>query len=382
MLSRPIYLFSSVFVMFFCYIFFLSLFDEGLPQQLPMGLVDQDNSNVSRSVSRNINASSQVEFVGQYATFNDALKDMQRGNIFAIVTIPAGFEKNLMAQRQPTLSYYVNDAYLIAGSLSYKDLTTIGKLVSASVQMQSLQARGIVGEENLLPLLQPIAMDTHLIANPYANYGIYLLNVLLPGVLQLLIIMLTVFSIGMEMKQKTSVEWYRSGNDSMLAALTGKLLPYTVLFTALGIGGNFILYGYMHFPMNGGMAWMCLATFLFVLAHQAIGIFIIGVLPRLRDAISLAAFYGLLAFTYAGFTFPIEAMPRGAKIFADLFPIRHYFKIYVNEALNGADIRYSAIYYAALTVFLVLPFLIYRRLTNAIEGQLSMYPDEITDSNE
>lgn len=367
MVSRPIYLFSSVFVMFFCYLFFLTFFAEGLPERLPVGIVDNDNSYVSRTLARNIDAMAQIEIVKQYTSFSEAREDMQRGKIYAIIDVALGFESDLLSSRQPKITYYVNDAYLIAGSLSFKDLTYISELGMAFVQQRLLQARGVVGDENLMPILQPVAIDTHLIANQYANYGVYLLNVLLPGVLQLLIIMLTIFSIGNEMKEQSTGEWLASGNQSFLAALTGKMLPYTVLFTALGIGGNFILYSYMHFPMNGSLAWMCLATFIYVLAYQAIGIFIIGAFPRMRDAISLAAFYGLLAFTYAGFTFPIEAMPHGAQIFADLFPIRHYFKIYVNEALNGAPINYSFIYFAAMSAFLILPFLVYRRLRKAVK---------------
>lgn len=369
MLSRPIYLFSSVFVMLFCYIFFLTFFAQGLPERLPIGIVDNDNSYVSRTLARNIDAMPQVEIVKQYGTFSEAREDMQRGKIYAIIDIASDFETDLLASRQPKITYYVNDAYLIAGSLLYKDLTYISELGTAYVQQRLLQARGVVGDENLLPILQPVSIDTHLIANPYANYGIYLLNVLLPGVLQLMIIMLTVFSIGSELKEETTREWLCSGNQSVLAALTGKMLPCTVLFILLGIEGNFILYRYMHFPMNGSLVWMSAATVVYVLAYQAIGIFIIGVFPRMRDAISLSAFYGLLAFTYAGFTFPIEAMPAGVKIFAELFPIRHYFKIYVNEALHNAPINYSLIYFAAMTAFLILPFWVYRRLKNSMIGR-------------
>lgn len=366
MVSRPIYLFSSVFVMFFCYVFFLTFFNEGLPEQLPIGLVNNDNSYVSRTLARNVDASAQIEIVKQYPSFSQAREDMQRGKIYGIVEIASDFESELLSNRQPKIAYYVNDAYLIAGSLSFKDLTYISELGTAYVQQRLLHAHGVVSDENTMPILQPVAIDTHLIANPYANYSIYLLNVLLPGVLQLMIIMLTIFSIGTEIKERTTEKWLTSSNQSILAALTGKMLPYTVLFTLLGIGGNLILYSYMHFPMNGSLTRMCLATFIYVLAYQAIGIFIIGAFPRMRDAISLGAFYGLLAFTYAGFTFPIEAMPHGAQIFAELFPIRHYFKIYVNEALNGAPINYSLIYFAAMTAFLILPFLVYQRFGKAI----------------
>lgn len=366
MLSRPIYLLSSVFAMLFCYLFFLTMMSEGMPEQLPVGIIDSDNSSLSRTLERNINASPHVEIVSKYVSFTEARKDMQKGHIYAIIDIGSGFQADLLANRQPAIAYYVNDVYLVAGSLSYKDLTYISELMSGFILQQSLQARGITGEENLMPILQPIAIDTHQIANPEANYSVYLSNVLLPGVLQLLIIMFTIYAIGVEMKQNTTREWLSMGNESLLAALTGKLLPHTVLFILLGLIGIFLLYEVMGFPMNGSIVWMSLAMFLFVMAHQAIGIFIIALFQRLRDSISIGVFYGLLSFTYAGFTFPIEAMPRGAQIFTWFFPIRYYFKIYVNEALNGADIRYSLIYFTGMITFLLLPFLVYTRLGSTI----------------
>jgi ABC-2 type transport system permease protein len=365
MTGRPFYLFSSVFVMLFCYIFFLTFFNEGLPYSLPTGVVDLDHSYFSRTFIRNVDATAQTKIVKHYRDYTEAREDMQRGKIYAFIVIKPGFEQEVLSNRRPELTYYVNDAYLIAGSLSLKDITLMSELNSGSLQKKVLEARGTVDEKQIMGIIQPIALDTHLLANPWANYGIYLINVLLPGVLQLMVLMLTIFAIGNELKERSGREWLRSANNSMFTALSGKLLPYTVLFTVLGIGGNFILYRYLHFPMNGSLALMCLATFLYVIATQAIGIFIIGLFPVLRDAISLAAFYGLLGFTYAGFTFPIEGMPYGVRIFSALFPIRQYFKIYVNEALYGSDIRYSLIYFAALAAFLVLPVFVYYRLKKA-----------------
>ncbi|MPN04015.1 hypothetical protein SDC9_151251 [bioreactor metagenome] len=125
----------------------------------------------------------------------------------------------------------------------------------------------------------------------------------------------------------------------------------------------------MHYPLNSHIGWMFAATLLYVLAYQAIGVLFIGLTPVLRDGVTMAAFYGLLGFTFAGFTFPIEQMPYVAQIFSDLFPIRHYFNIYVNQALHGIEIRYSLISYLALISFNILPFFVYHRLKNAAINQ-------------
>ena len=81
MLGRPIYLFSSVFVMFFCYVFFLTVFSDGLPRSMPIGVVDMDHSYVSRTFIRNISAIPQTEVIETYANYNEARDAMQRGKI-------------------------------------------------------------------------------------------------------------------------------------------------------------------------------------------------------------------------------------------------------------------------------------------------------------
>ena len=368
MFGRPIYLFSTVFVMGFCYLFFLTLFNEGLPEKLPIAIVDLDQSSISRRFYREIDATASTQVVMRCTSYNEAREQMQMGKIHGFILVPENFYKDLLANKRPVVSFYVNNAYLIAGTLSYKDMLTMSALASGAYQREYLRARGM-REDLIMGRIQPIVIDSHLIGNPWANYGVYLINVLLPGVLQLMILLLTVFAIGIELKNKSSIDWLNQADGSLAVALAGKLAPYTIIFSVLGIAGNVILYKYVHFPFHGSFSYMCTATILFVLAHQAIGIFMIGLFPVLRDGISFAALYGILSFTYAGFTFPIEAMPPLAQGASVLFPIRHYFKIYVNEALLGVGIGQSLIWFAALLAFLVLPFIVYYRLKSALINQ-------------
>ena len=366
-LGRPIYLVSSVLVMVFCYIFFLSIFNDGMPRSLPIGVVDHDHSYVSRTFVRNIDAVANVHVVKQYVDYGEARDAMQRGDIYAFYTLDDGFGRKLMSSQQPDYSFYVNEAYIVAGSLTYRELIYMSNLGIAFVQKKMLELRGEeVIDKEILATVQPISNDSHMIANPYVNYGVYLLNMMLPGIMQMLILLMTVFTIGFEMKMNTTPDLMKTANKSMLAALLGKLLPYTLLFSILGIGGNLVLYKFMHFPMNGSLLRYSFATVLFVMAYQAIGVMFIGLLPSLREALSLVAVYAILGVSFTGFTFPIEAMPRGVQVFQHLFPTRYYFKIYVAEALNGAPIRYSLIYFAVLAAFMLLPFLTYMRLSNAI----------------
>jgi len=368
MISRPIYFISTILIMSFSYVFFLTFFNEGQPNKMPIAVVDLDNSSVSRQFARNLEVMQHCHIVMRLNSHKEAREEMQRGNIYAFVEIKKNFAKEAVSNLRPSITFYINDGYLIAGSLISKDITYISAVTSIGMQQKILRAKGM-DENRIKGIIQPIVLDSHLIGNPWANYGTYLLNVILPGILQLMVLMMTVFPIGVEYKERTSREWLKNSDNSMFAALTGKLLPYTVIYTILGIIGNMLLFRYMHYPLNSSIGWMFLATFLLVLSSQAVGILFIGITPVLRDGVTFAGLFGMLGVTFAGSTFPIEQMPAGTRIFSNFFPIHHYFNIYVNQALNGIGMHNSLLSVIALLSFSVLPLFVFVRLKKAAINQ-------------
>ena len=365
LVSRPLYLFCMVGAPLFCYVFFTTLMSSGLPTNMPVGIVDQDQTSTTRQLVRNLDAFEQTAVVAHYPTFNEARTAMQRGEIYGFFYIPEGTTANAQAQRQPTVSFYTNNTLLIAGSLLFKDMKTMGELASAAVGQATLLAKGAT-EDQAVALLQPIVIDTHPLNNPWINYSVYLNNTFMPGVLMLLIFMITVFSIGVEIKERTARQWMRMSNNSIWIALAGKLLPHTAVFFLMGICYNVYLYGFLDFPCNSGILPMLFATLCLVLASQSMGILMIGTLPTLRLGLSFASLWGVLSFSMCGLSFPAMAMHPILQALANLFPLRHYFLIYVNQALNGYSMTYSWINYVALLLFMLLPFLIAPRLKGAL----------------
>lgn len=221
LVSRPLYLFCMVIAPLFCYIFFTTLMDSGLPTDMPVGVVDQDMSATSRQLIRNLDAFEQTAIVARYPTVNEARTAMQRGEIYGFFYIPEGTSAKAQAGRQPKLSFYTNNTLLIAGSLLFKDMKMMSELASGAAARSTLYAKGAT-EEQAMAFLQPIVIDTHPLNNPWLNYSVYLCNTFAPGVLMLLIFMVTVYSIGVEIKDRTAREWLRMGNNSIWISLAGK----------------------------------------------------------------------------------------------------------------------------------------------------------------
>ena len=365
LVSRPLYLFSMVVAPLFCYVFFTTLMGSGLPTDMPVGIVDQDQTSTTRQLSRTLDAFQQSKIVARYPTFNEAREAMQRREIYGFYYIPEGTTAQAQAQRRPTVSFYTNNTLLIAGSLLFKDMKTMSELASGAVVQATLLAKGAT-EEQAMAFLQPIVIDTHPLQNPWLNYSVYLNNTFAPGVLMLLIFMVTVFSIGVEIKERTARQWLRMGHNSIWISLAGKLLPHTAVFFLMGILYNVYLYGFLHFPCHSGIGPMLLATLCLVLASQGMGILMIGVLPTLRLGLSFASLWGVLSFSMCGLSFPLMGMHPTLQALANLFPLRHYFLIYVDQALNGYPMIYSWANYVALLLFMLLPFLVAPRLKGAL----------------
>ena len=106
--------------------------------------------------------------------------------------------------------------------------------------------------------------------------------------------------------------------------------------------------------------------FAFCDSLPAIGVFCIGLLPLMRHSLNMAAFYGILALTLCGFSFPIEAMPPVFQYWASGFPVRHYMHIFQSQILAGFEIRYSIVSYLYLLLFLLVPLAVINRLKSAL----------------
>lgn len=358
---RPLYLFCMIIAPVFCYLFFTTLMANGLPTDLPAGVVDLDNTSTTRNIIRNLDAFQQTHIVAHYPSVMEARKAIQRGEIYSFYYIPEGTTEATLASRQPKVSFYVNYSYLIAGSLLYKDQRTISELAAGAVGLATLYAKGAT-EDQAMAFLQPIVIDTHALNNPWLNYSVYLCNTLFPGILMLLIFLTTIYTLGEEVKNGTGRELMRLADNSITKVLIGKLLPHTLVFFVIAVFYNVYLYGYLHYPCHSGIFPMLLAGLLLVLSSQAFGVFLFGLFGSFRLALSAASLWGVISFSISGFTFPVMAMHPTLQALCVLFPLRHYYLLYVNFALNGYPLIYAWQAVAALLVFLLLPFLVLKKL--------------------
>lgn len=361
--QRPIYLLGSVGVIAFCAIFFLTFMKDGLPSDVPIGLVDYDYSSTSRNFCQQLDAT-QLGKVVHYDSFAAAREDMNRGKIAAVCVVPVGMNDDIQANRQPKITFYVNGLYFVSGALAWKDLLQMVNLTNGAVQRQAFRARGY-NDSQIMGMIRPVDVDVHQIGNVGTNYNYYLSSVLLPGVLEMIVIIVLIYSLGAELKYGTSRHLLQTSGNSIVTALAGKLLVWTLTFSAIGLILILLLFHRLHFPLAGSIWNMFLGIFLMIFASEAIAIFILEMLPVPRLALSIGALYSVLGFSLSGFTLPIEAMPPYIQGLAAAFPLRHYYLFYVQEAIFGTGFAgwWKQVIY--LLIFILLPLIGLVRLKKA-----------------
>lgn len=363
--SRPLYLTASVGMFLFCMFFFMTLMERGAAENMPVAVVDLDQSSMSRRLIHEMDATPSADIVLVTNSFSEAREAMQQGEIYGIFVVPEGFYSSLAAFKRPRLDIYVTNAYTLGGNTVYKQMMMMANLASGAFQREVLLKKGLP-EDIALRRIQPIAVEAHMIANPWGNYTIYLVSTVLPGILGVIALMLTVFAIGFELKMKTSREWLHAAGNNYTVAMIGKLIPYTVIYLVLGISCHLLFYNIAGFPVNGSHTRLLAGFLLFIMAMEAMGIVLIGLLPRLRDALSIGALYSMLGFSLSGFTYPNMGMMPFVRALSYLEPLRHYYLIYVDEALMGAPPICATPDALALVAFFIPALCVAPRLHKAL----------------
>lgn len=363
--TTPLLVFSTMVGPVFCFVFFLTLMGKGLPNNIPVAVVDLDRSYNSRALIRSLKAFQNTHVSYYCANFSEARDLMQRGKIYGAFYIPEDFSKDLQAQRQPTISFYCNYAYYSVASLVFQDFKMMSELAVGAATRSSLRSRG-AGRQTEKAFLQPVTVERHLLENPWTNYSVYLNNLLLPAVLLIFVFLTTVYTIGVELKRRTAHQWISLARGSIFSAVVGKILPQSLIFCLMGMFYNFLMYGVLGFPCLCGIPTMLMVTSLLILAAQGFGIFLIGLIPHLRFAMALASLWSIVGISMSGFTFPITSMPPVLKALSLCFPIRHYFLIYVCEALNGYSLYYCLHHILWLLLFMMLPLTVLYRLKGVL----------------
>lgn len=365
MTSRRLYFGVCLVLPLFCLFFMATIFGSGQMENIPIGIVDQDNTATSRQIVRNISAVPTFKVTRHFTDETAARQAVQRKEIYGYLSIPTGFTQRATTGMDATLSYYYHYALLSVGSeLMAAFETALAPVALSPIAMEAVSLG--VSQEQITTFLLPVQSSMHPLYNPDLDYSIYLSQPFFYVLFQILILLITVYIIGSELKFHTAQEWLITVRGNILTAVVGKLLPYTFIFSVIGILANYILYGVLHIPFHGSLLMMNLMTILFIIATQALAVFIFSIFPRIAYIISIVSMVGSLGATLSGVTFPVTSMYPPVHAASYLFPVRHFTEIAQSMLYFDSGFGYYWQSAAILWLFPLVALLILPRLKHWI----------------
>lgn len=310
------------------------MFTDGVVRNIPISLVDLDNTTLSRNITRKIEATPTTHIAFNSSSLFEAKNLMEKGFIDAVVVIPEGTEKNILSGSSTSIAVYINNTNVVKGgavkSGLYKTLSTI----SAGIKVQTYIKKGFT-EDQAISRAVPVKMNTHILFNPYTNYSYFLTLGLLPLMAVVFIFLGSVYALGQELKESTAGNLYETAEKSITVAITGKLLPYTFLFFVNMMLMNLIIFRILGTPLRGSIFAILLSELLLIVAYQLLAVLFLNLTSNMRLSLSLGSAYTMMALTFSGLTFPTMAMPLIAKIFSWIFPYTFWLKILLSQSLRN-----------------------------------------------
>jgi ABC-2 type transport system permease protein len=368
MTGSTIYLFTTLVGPLVSFIILLSVFSNGVPRNLPVGIVDLDNTNLSRKIGLWIGATPEAEVISHFPSQMEAYQEMKEGKLEAVIVIPEGTEKSILKGRDETVQVFINNANILKGGFLQKGIYKSLATLSGGIKMQFAMKSGM-RDLQAKAKVQPVKLQQHVLFNPFGNYSYFLLSGLLPLMIVVFTLLSGVFAVGIEVKEGTGAEWLNLSGGSLIVALAGKLAPYTILLFINAMVMNMILFVQMGTPLMGSFAFLVISELFLIMTYQMLAVFLVSATANLRLGLSLASAYSMMALTFSGLTFPQFSMPLAARIFSYIFPFTYWIKIFISQAMRGESIANALIPLASFLPFILLAVCFLPRLKRMLKDE-------------
>jgi ABC-2 type transport system permease protein len=314
--------------------FYPAAYHSQVASQLPIVVVDQDQSALSRQIVVRTHAVHAVQVVEQTPHFAEAVAQVQQRQADAILLIPHGLEASVLRGEEGGLALYVSGAYLIrTREIGYGLSAVISDTVHETLAPYA----------DALGMQPPIQLTEQPLYNPMSGYGSYVV----PAVAALIVQQTLLLGMSMLVSaQRQQGCWKIDAGGLIGLILAGTLIGVLSCWYFFGF-----VFWFQDYPRGGNLIGMLLATPLFVLAVVCLGVLLGSAFDRIERPAQILTFSSVPLFFLTGASWPLSAMPAPLAWGAWLAPSTAGVRVFIQLNQMGSPIMAV---WPALAVLLVL----------------------------
>ncbi|WP_405572563.1 ABC transporter permease [Winogradskyella sp. Asnod2-B02-A] len=330
-----------------------SIYYKGALREVSIAVYDNDNSELSRTYIRSLEASPNLDITYYMSSEDDLETVFVNNEVQGIFYIPKDFHKEVLKGNAVQVKIYTNSTNIVFGNLLYKSAAEVTQLMSAAVVVKNMAPLGI-NPDKILGTVMPIDINTKVLGNPQYNYVYYLLPGLATVLLQMIMFFAASRAFNNEWKLETYSDLYAMANGNILAIILGKYLAFMVFGLSL-CGFLFaIVFPIFGITIYGNIGSLLVLLLLFLTVNIFLGF---GISLLFKDeiiALDMAIFYNSPAFVFSGFTFPIWAMPWFNSLYAQVIPYTHFLTGFLKIYQLNTPFKFIVPEIEKLLIFLVV----------------------------
>lgn len=311
------------------------IFSGEILNKIPVAVNDNSQGVHAREVVRGL-SSNQYLKTEEFPTISAALKALNQGRVYAVVSIDKNFDKDISKHTGAQISTWVNNEYLLIGGNVTKGINNVILTLNNTQQRKILAALG-VPDSMWETLSAPLQISEVILHNPSLNYIYFLGLGLLPAIFQLFICLSVCYSLLWDIKTRRAKYMRHTFTEHPYIAAGSKIGFYIFSYSLIMLFMLAILIIFFKLPVNGSLLLTALGVMAFAFLTASTALLIAAITNNLRLGMSCCAAYAAPAFAYYGVSFPVQSMPILAQIWAQFMPGTHLNLIFVNELLRGAN---------------------------------------------
>jgi ABC-2 type transport system permease protein len=319
-----------IFVLPFIQLLILSNAASFEVKNIKFSYIDNDHSAASRELISKFQSSDYFKIIDNFESKKEANLQMEKGNVDVILEIPNHFERNLLTDKKSTLSISINAIDGAAAGVTNVYITQIIATFNQKIQSQ-------LSQYNSSSFVQPQNIVT--IPSFWYNNTLNYKTLMVPGILVLLVTMLTLFLSAMNIVREKEIGTLEQINVTPIKKhqfIIGKLFPFWVLGLMILTVGLIIAKLVFNIPVLGNLGLIYLFTSVYLLDILGIGLFISNYTETQQQAMFIAWFFTVIFILMSGLFTPIESMPTWAQQLTLFNPIRYFVEIIRMVMLKGA----------------------------------------------
>ena len=299
-------------------------------KDIKFSYVDHDKTSFSRELIDKFKASTYFNVVTDFPSNKIATEAMLKGEVDVILEIPLYFERDLLKNKKTSLSVNIN---AIDGAAAGVENVYINQIIQG------------FNKNALTDLMQPsdrknIPKSITSIPSFWYNKTLNYKTFMVPGILVLLVTMITLFLSGMNIVREKEIGTLEQMNVTPIKKyefIIGKLFPFWVLGMLLLTVGLIISRILFDVPMVGSTLLMYAYTTIYILVILGMGLFISNFTDTQQQAMFIAWFFVVIFILMSGLFTPIESMPDWAQFLTEFNPIKYYVEVMRMVMLKGSS---------------------------------------------